>query len=120
MNITLLKNKARFLSNRNEESKSFASWLRSTYIIMSALIWWLLLYYIWILNANATLWYSIRELENEQISLMSEINTLNVKIASLESLEIILTEEDSSNMEKVKEPEYVVIRDDIQYVYTGE
>lgn len=117
MNTSLLKNTAKFLSNRNEENKSFASWLRSTYIIMSTLIWWLLLYYIWILNVNATLWYSIRELENEETNLMVEKDLLDVKIAELESLGAILSEEDVKNMEKVIEPEYVVVRNDVQYVY---
>ncbi len=117
MNTTLLKNKDKFLSNRIKENKNFASWLRSTYIIMTALIWWLLLYYIWILNVNATLWFSIRKLEKEQTSLMIEKDLLDVKIAELESLETILNEEDIKNMENVVEPEYIVIRDDIQYVY---
>ena len=46
-----------------------------------------------------------------------EKELLDVKIAELESLSTILQEEDLKHMEKVENPDYLVIKDDVQYVY---
>ncbi|MDP2395599.1 MAG: hypothetical protein Q8M44_01495 [bacterium] len=42
---------------------------------------------------------------------------LDVKIAELESLSTILKDDDLQNMDKIENPEYLVIKDDVQYVY---
>jgi len=46
-----------------------------------------------------------------------EKELLDVKIAELESLSTILQKDNLQNMEKIDEPEYLVIKDDVQYVY---
>ena len=77
----------------------------------------LLLYYIWILNVNATKWYNIISLEAEKKNLLMESERLKMKIAELESLWNIMNDEDLKNMEKIDNANYLVIKDDVQYVY---
>jgi len=79
----------------------------------------MLLYYVWILNVNATKGYNIRKLEIEKKQLLMEKEILDVKIAELESLSTILSDDDLQNMQRVKDPKYLVIKDDVQYVYNN-
>lgn len=106
-----------FLSKRKKDKESFDFWITSTYIALLSLISLMLLYYVWILNVNATKWYNIIELEIEKKQLLMEKELLDVKIAELESLSTILSDNDLQNMQKVEDPEYLVIRDDVQYVF---
>jgi hypothetical protein len=46
-----------------------------------------------------------------------EKEKLDVKIAELESLSNIMSESDMENMEKIVNPDYLVIKNDVQYVY---
>jgi hypothetical protein len=48
-----------------------------------------------------------------------EKELLDVKIAELESLSTILSDDDLQNMQRVKDPEYLVIKDNVQYVYNN-
>ena len=108
-----------FFSSRKKEKEKFNFGITSTYITMLSLICLLLLYYVWILNANATKGYNIRELEIEKRELSIEKERLDIKIAELESLKNILGEDELQNMEKAENPEYLVIRDWVQYVYNN-
>ena len=110
--------KQNFFSKRKKEKESFDLWLTSTYLIMLSVIAWLLLYYVWILNVNATKWYNIRQLEIEKRELLIEKELLDVKIAELESLSTILKQDDTESMESVEDPDYLVIKEWVQYVYT--
>ena len=80
----------------------------------------LLLYYVWILNVNATKWYDIRELEQTKRELSIQKELLKVQLSDLESLSNI--ESDTSllkNMEEIKDPDYIVIKKWVQYVYNN-
>jgi hypothetical protein len=46
-----------------------------------------------------------------------EKERLDMKIAELESLTNIMNDSDLKNMEKVNDPNFLVIKDDVQYVY---
>jgi len=46
-----------------------------------------------------------------------EKEKLDVKIAELESLSNIMSESDLENMEKIENPNYLVIKNNVQYVY---
>ena len=117
MSRLLLKEiKSDFFSKRKKEKESVKIWINSTYIMLVSLIVLLLIYYVWTLNVNATKWYNIRQLELEKRSLLIEKELLDVKIAELESLWNILTEDDMKNMEPVEEPDYLVIKEWVQYV----
>ncbi|MDD2870521.1 MAG: hypothetical protein PHS49_00895 [Candidatus Gracilibacteria bacterium] len=119
MNSTIInKNiKRTFSSSRKKEKEQFNFGITSTYIALLSLICMLLLYYVWILNVNATKGYNIRELEIEKKNLLMEKELLDVKIAELESLSTILKDDDLQNMETIQEPKYLVVKDDVQYVY---
>ena len=107
----------KFLSRRKKDKECFNFWLNSTYITLLSLIICLLLYYVWILNINATKWYDIRILEIEKKNLLMEKEILDVQIAEFESLPNILKDEDLKNMEKIESPDHIVIKENIQYVY---
>lgn len=108
-----------FFSKRKEEQKKFHFGITSTYITMLSLISLLLLYYVWILNVNATKWDNIRQLEIEKSNLLIEKELLDVKIAELESLSTILQNNDLQNMELIQDPDYLVIKGDVNYVYSN-
>ena len=117
-NAVINKNlKRSYFSKRKKDKEKFDFWITSTYIALLSLISLLLLYYVWILNVNATKGYNIRELEIEKKTLLMEKELLDVKIAELESLSTILGDDDLQNMERIEEPDYLVIKDDVQYVY---
>lgn len=86
-------------------------------MIMLGFVASLLIYYVWILNVNATQGYNIRQLQNEKRALLLEKELLDVKIAELESLDNILNSDDIQDMEKVENPDFIVIKNDTQYVY---
>ncbi len=118
-NILIKENRNTFFSKRKKEKEKLEFWFTSTYIIMLSVIWFLLIYYVWILNVNATKWYNIRKLEKKQKELIIQQERLEVKIAELWSLSNILSNEDLENMEKIEDPDYLVIKDWVQYVYNN-
>jgi len=111
--------KRNFFSKRKKDKEKFEFWITSTYIALLSLISLMLLYYVWILNVNATKGYNIRELEIEKKQLLMQKELLDVKIAELESLSTILWDNDLQNMQRVEDPTYLVIKDDVQYVYNN-
>lgn len=118
--ITISDYKKAFISKRKKAKQELTKWVNSTFIIMMWLIISLFLYYVWSLNANATAGYEIRELEREKNQLLSEKEIIRVKISQLESSDNI--DKDSwakKDMEKVVEPDYLVIKQWIQYVYNN-
>lgn len=119
--IVLSEDKLPFVSKRWKEKQNIKFDISFTYIIMIGFIFLLLIYYIWIINTNATKWFSIRQLEQEKKNLMIEKEQLEVKIANLESLDWIKDEnmESIENMEKVENPDYLVIKDGVNYVYNN-
>lgn len=106
-----------YFSKRKKEQEKFLFGLNSTYIALLWIIAILLLYYVWILNANATQWYALVQLEIEKNKLLIEKAKLDVQIAELDSLSNIMNSEDLKNMEKVEDPDYLVIKDGIEYTY---
>jgi len=116
--IIINKNlKKHFSSRRKKEKEQIDFWVNSIYITLLSIICLLLLYYVWLLNVNATKWYNIRELNIQKENLLMEKELLDVKIAELESLSTILKDEDLQNMDKIENPEYLVVRDDVQYTF---
>ena len=117
--LILREKSSSFSSERKREKENLRFGLTSTYATLLSIIWMLLIYYVWILNANATQGYNIRQLERSQNELKVELGRLDAKIAELESLETIESDETFQNMLPVKDPDFVVIRSDVQYVYNN-
>lgn len=87
---------------------------------MLAVIACLFIYYVISLNTSATLGYDIRDLENTQKELKVELERLNVKIAEIESSDAISSDEVLEDMmEEYDDPNYLVIRTGVQYVYNN-
>ncbi len=116
--ITISDYQKAFISNRKKAKQELTQWVNSTFVIMIGLIVSLFLYYVWTLNANATAWYQIRELEKEKNQALSEQEIINVLKSKLESWDKINTKNNNSeNMIEVKNTQYLVIKKGIQYVY---
>ncbi|MFA5917395.1 MAG: hypothetical protein WC850_04140 [Candidatus Gracilibacteria bacterium] len=117
--LVLSEDKLPFISKRWKEKQNIKFDISFTYVIMISFIFLLLIYYIWIINANATKGFSIRQLEQEKKNLMIEKEQLEVKIANLESIDGIKDENTESidNMENVENPDYLVIKEGVNYVY---
>ena len=109
--------KSNFFSKRKSDKEKLNFSITSTYITMLSFISILLLYYVWIVNVNATKWDDIRQLEIEKRDLLIEKEQLDVKIADLESSTYIEQDENTDHMEKVIDPDYIVIKEGVKYVY---
>ncbi len=116
-NLLTKKTKKTFTSERKQSKEYFNFWITSTYITLLSVIVSLLLYYVWMLNVNATQWYDIKILEQEKKNLLIEKELLDAKIAELESLWTILENKNLEGMEKATNPNYLVIKENVQYVY---
>jgi hypothetical protein len=64
--VVLKEDAKNFFSQRKYTKDSEEFGLHSTYVFMVGLIGFLLLYYVWVLNVNATQGYSIIQLEIEK------------------------------------------------------
>lgn len=107
-----------FLAERKRNKEKLQFGYQSTYMILLGLIGFLLIYYVWILNANATQWFAIRDLENTQKQLKVELDRLDVKIAEIESSRSIESDETLRwIMEEYEDPDYLVYKENIQYVF---
>ncbi len=120
MNAKIINNnlKNNFFSERKKEKDKFEFWVASTYITMLSLIAMLLLYYVWSINVNATKGDIIRQLEEQKSELMTESQRLDVKISNLESLSNIDIQGEMGDMEEIENPDYLVIREGVNYVYS--
>lgn len=121
MNPRIIHNeyeKGTFFSQRKREKESFQIGFSKTYGAMLGVIACLFFYYVWVLNANATQWYTIQQLRQTQTELQVQLERLNIRIAEISSIEAISSEEVMKDMIEVWTPEYLVIRENVQYVYT--
>lgn len=107
-----------FFSKRKKEKEKLQFGYQSTYIAMVGVIIFLLMYYIWTLNVNATQWYEIRKLENIGKELKDDLNRLESTISEIESLNNIMGDDMYEEMQEASNPNYLVLRDDVQYVFT--
>jgi len=106
-----------FLSLRKKEKDKLQFGYQSTYIGLLTLIGFLLIYYVWTLNANATQGYEIRKLENIWKELQEDLNRLESKISELDSWDTIVSDEMYNSMEQAKDVSFLIIQEDRQYVY---
>lgn len=117
--IVLKEDAKNFLSERKKDRIELEYGFNSTYLFMIGLISCLLIYYVWIINVSATQWYNIRQLEIEKRNLTVEKQLLDVKIAEIESLSNILNDQEVKKMEKVENPDYLVIKEGVNYTYNN-
>ena len=104
-------------SERKTTRENFKIWVNSTYILSLLFIGFLWIYYVFILNINATKWYNVRSLEITKNSLSVEKDILDVKIAELESLSNLSKWEWAKNMEVVSNAQFLVVKDSESYAF---
>ena len=110
----------RFSSKRKIKKDEFYFGINSTFSFLLGFIAVLFIYYVWILNVNATQGYNIRTLEVERQNLLLQKELLDVKISNLESLKNIESSKDFDwIMEKVEDPDFIVIRNWVNYAYNN-
>ena len=109
-----------YSSNRKRKKDEIYFWINSTFSFLLAFIAILFVYYVWILNTNATQWYDIIHLEKEKQDLLLQKELLDVKISNLESLKLIENEDNFDNiMEEVENPDFAIIRNWVNYAYVN-
>lgn len=119
-NSTFYKQTREFISNRTKNKDEVTKWVNSTFVTMISLIVFLFIYYLWTINANATLWYDIRELEIQISQLKSEKDIVETRIDKIKSLDNISRDKESIiDMKDINNPISLIIKDDVQYVYNN-
>ncbi len=110
-----------FYSKRKRLKDDIYFWINSTFSILIWVLVILFIYYIWILNTNATQGYNIRTLELQKQNLLLQQELLEVKISNLESIRNIeKNSSDLSNiMEEVEDPNFIVIKNGVSYAYNN-
>lgn len=106
-----------FFSRRKMQQEKFRSWYQSTYIWLLGIMGFLLIYYVWILNANATQAYEIGKLEDMEKELKENLNRIESIISDVDSLETITAGDMYKNMVPADDPDYLVVKPGAQYVY---
>ena len=119
--IAINKYNKKFISRRIKKKEELNKWINSTFLILVTLIIFLFIYYLWTLNANATMWYSIRNLEKEIYQLKSKKDIIETKIANLKSLDNISKDKSANEeMENIWwDFQSMVINENIQYAYNN-
>lgn len=107
-----------FVSERKQNKENFQFSMAFTAGALLLAIIPLFIYYVWAINSTATMWFDIRELEQEKRKLLLEKDLLEVKIAELESSSTLESETDV-DMIDAHNPQFLVIRDNVQYVYNN-
>ena len=103
--------------NRKKRKDEMDFWVNSTFTYLIGFIAVSFIYLIWSLNTWATQWYEIRDLEREKQNLLLQKETLEVKISDLESLKNIEESESKQKMEEVENPDFIVIKNWVNYVF---
>lgn len=119
-NVTFHKHTKEFISNRSKNKQEVKKWINSTFIILVWLISFLFIYYLWTVNANATLGYNIRDLDIQISQLKTQKEIIETKIDKIKSLDNISNDPFSNiDIEEVNESISLVIKDGKKYVYNN-
>ncbi|NRH20732.1 hypothetical protein HOO68_01665 [Candidatus Gracilibacteria bacterium] len=100
-----------FFSERKVARENFRLSFTQAYILAIALNACLGIYYIWILNQNATRGYQIRELQSDYRELVLQENRLDIHIAEGKSIDAIDNAPIILSMEPSGTPSFLVMQD---------
>ena len=100
-----------FFSERQAAREHFRLSFTQTYVLAIMMIALLGVYYVWILNQNATKGYNIRTLQTEYRELSFQENLLDIRIAEGKSIDAIMQSPVISVMQDVDKPSFLVMRD---------
>jgi hypothetical protein len=105
-----------FFTFRKTTRENFRLSIRETYVLAFLLIALLGIYYVFVLNTNATKWYAVRNLEIIRKNYLLEESLLNIKIAEAESLTTLANTSTAEEMIQIDAPRYLILKDSI-FVY---
>ncbi len=71
------------------------------------------IYYVWVLNQNATKGYNIRTLQVENRELSFQANLLDIRIAEGQSIGTIMDSPLMARMENVEQPSFLVMKNEV-------
>lgn len=100
-----------FFSERKLARENFRLSFTQAYVLAIVLIAFLWVYYIWVLNQNATKGYQIRELQWKYRELTFQENLLDIRIAEGKSIDTIMNSPLMSHMEEVTSSAFLVTED---------
>lgn len=109
--LTLKKWHIWFFSERQAAREHFRLSFTQTYVLAIAMIAALGIYYVWMLNQNATRGYNIRTLQVEYRNLSFQENLLDIRIAEGKSTDSILRSPIVASMPNVDSSSFLVVRD---------
>lgn len=101
-----------FFSERKAAREYYRLSFTQTYVLAIVMIALLGIYYVWILNENATKWYNIRSLQVENRELSFQENLLDIRIAEWQSMGTIMDSPVVTSMENVEQPTFLVLQDE--------
>ena len=111
-NILVMKRgKFPFFSERKTTRENYRFSFTQTYVLALFMIGILGIYYVWVLNINATKGYNVRNLEVSRRNLKFEENLVSIRIAEAESLDTLTSNPMIERMEAVDTPGYLVLKD---------
>ena len=110
--LVMKKGNFPFFSSRKTTRENYRLSFTETYVLALIIIAILGIYYVFMLNANATKGYSVRSLEIARKNLVFEQNLLNIKIAEAESLSNITENRSVKPMQEIENPQYFVLKDE--------
>ncbi len=99
-----------FFSERKAAREHYRLSFTQTYIlaiVMIALLW---VYYVWVLNENATKWYNIRSLQVKNRELSFQENLLDIRIAEGQSIGSVMNSSFVSLMQDAEKPLFLVTK----------
>lgn len=97
-----------FFSERKAARENFRFTFTQVYVVLIALIALFGIYYVWILNQNATKGYNVRELQVKNRELSFQENLLDIRIAEGQSIGTVMSSQIISSMEEVISPHFLV------------
>ncbi|MBP9779731.1 hypothetical protein KBD33_03875 [Candidatus Gracilibacteria bacterium] len=100
-----------FFSERKAAREHFRLSFTQTYVLAIMMIACLGVYYVWILNQNATKGYNIRNLQMSYRDLLFKENLLDIRIAEGRSIDSIINSPVVARMENVEKPLFLVLKD---------
>jgi hypothetical protein len=109
--LTLKKWHIWFFSERQAAREHFRLSFTQTYVLAIAMIAALGIYYVWMLNQNATRGYNIRTLQVEYRNLSFQENLLDIRIAEGKSTDTILRSSTVAGMQNVDVSSFLILDD---------
>lgn len=105
-----------FFTGRKTSRENYLLSIREAYILSLGLIGLLGIYYVFVLNVNATKGYNLRTIEIARKNYQFEESLLNIRIAEAQSLTTLANSPYASGMQQIENPKYLVLTDSL-YAY---